>query len=110
MDKYEGMNKPDVVLCRNAVGKPEKCENAGKRGRLKSFLLRGALSALLLGFIFLPRFFPYKGSDKVTETVKTVIMTDITGSESVGEGKLIDIFRGFFGDKDDDAENEDEKE
>lgn len=67
-----------------------------KRGFFKSLLLRAIACALLLAFVFLPRFMPYKGSDKVTETVKTIVMTDIIGNKAVGEGKIVEIIRSLI--------------
>lgn len=70
-----------------------------KSGRLKGFLLRALCCTLLLAFAFLPRIFPYKGSENVTQTIKTIVMTDITGNDAVGEGKLVEIIRDFFENK-----------
>ena len=72
----------------------EELERVEKEGsRITGFLLRGVAAALLLGFLFLPRFFPYTGSEKVTETAKNIIMSDTVPSGTIGEGKLVDIFR-----------------
>ena len=112
MDKYDGMNKPEISLSENVPKfgemrskgaapcsdksdvEPDKPARKGV-GVLR-FLLRAAASAAVLAFVFLPRFFPYRGSEKVTDTVKTIIMTDITYSENVGSGALVDLIRKLF--------------
>lgn len=86
-------------------------EAAGKRkggSRIASFFIRGAVSALLLGALFLPKILPYKGSEKVTETAKTIIMSDITPNSKVGEGKIVEIIRKIM-QKSSSEESEDEK-
>ena len=77
--------------------------------RIASFFIRGAVSALLLGALFLPRVLPYNGSDKVTETAKTIIMSDITTNSNVGEGKIVEIIRKLL-QKSSSDESDDEKE
>ncbi len=77
--------------------------------RIASFFIRGAVSALLLGALFLPRVLPYNGSDKVTETAKTIIMSDITPNSNVGEGKIVEIIRKLL-QKSSSDESDDEKE
>ncbi len=119
MDKYDGMNKPEIILTQNALGadsvSSKLCENLReeneadatgrlpKGGRIKSFFVRMTIAFVLLALVFLPRFIPYKGSENVTNVVKTVVMTDITGNKRVGEGKLADLIReiieNFYGEK-----------
>lgn len=93
-------------------GSDAELEAAEKRkggSRIASFFIRGAVSALLLGALFLPKILPYKGSEKVTETAKTIIMSDITPNSKVGEGKIVEIIRKIM-QKSGSEESEDEKE
>lgn len=109
MDKYDGMNKPEITLSANTCGASfradkdapdnvDKSNRDGKSGRerggrIKSFFIRMVVAVILLAAIFFPRFVPYKGSENVTNAVKTVIMTDITGDKNIGKGKIADIIR-----------------
>ncbi len=88
------------------VGAVEKKKGGS---RIASFFIRGAVAALLLGFLFLPRLLPYSGSEKVTEAAKTIIMSDITQNKTVGEGKIVEIIRKII-QKSSSEESDDEKE
>ena len=99
--------RDDVTGADETVVESERSEKEGSR--IISFLIRGAVSALILGFLFLPRIFPYKGAEKVTEAAKTIVMSDIVPQKEVGSGKLVDIFRDLL-DSDDSSQTEDEEE
>lgn len=99
-DSFRRETEPPSVVPSNDKSVTDK-DKSSKRtdapfSPIRSFFLRGVAASLLLGILFLPKVYPYEGSDKVTEIAKTVVATDISMDEKIGEGKLPDAVRKLY--------------